>query len=141
MNESTNFQSSRWTSEELERVGNTRELQLASFRPDGTLRPYTTMWVVRVGDGLYVRSADGPSRPWYRYATAIGAGRIRAGDVERNVTFGQATADDQARIDSAYHTKYDAYGQSIVGHVVGPKAHDVTVKLVADQSGTAAGME
>ena len=36
---------------------------------------------------------------------------------------------------------YHAYGQSIVGHVVGPKAHDVTVKLVADQSDTVAGME
>src|SRR5512132_1014020 len=37
-----------WTDEELERIGEAQELQLASERPDGTLRPYVTMWVVRV---------------------------------------------------------------------------------------------
>ena len=28
-----------------------------------------TMWVVRAGDELYVRSAYGPNNPWYRRAT------------------------------------------------------------------------
>ena len=42
------------------------------------------MWVVRVGDDLYVRSAGGPGRPWYRNALASGAGRIRAAGIERH---------------------------------------------------------
>ncbi|PWU44158.1 hypothetical protein DLE60_12650 [Micromonospora globispora] len=46
-----------WTNEDLDRVGEAEEPQLASVRNDGTLRPYVTMWVVRVGDDLYVRSA------------------------------------------------------------------------------------
>ena len=33
--------------EELSRIGEAPELQLASARPDGTIRPYVTMWVVR----------------------------------------------------------------------------------------------
>ena len=48
---------SGWSSEELERIGRAEELQLASKRGDGSLRPYVTMWVVRVGGDLFVRSA------------------------------------------------------------------------------------
>jgi hypothetical protein len=79
-----------WTDDEARRIGNTTELQLASLRTDGSLRLYTTMWVVRVGDDIYVRSAGGPNRPWYRHAKASGAGRIRAGGFEWNVTFATA---------------------------------------------------
>lgn len=59
-----------WTDEELGRIGEAQELQLASERPDGTLRPYVTMWVVRVDDELYVRSAYGANNPWFRRAKA-----------------------------------------------------------------------
>lgn len=34
----------------------------------------------------------------------------------------------------AYHAKYDSYGPSIVGNVVGPDAHLVTVRLVASET-------
>jgi hypothetical protein len=54
-------------------------LQLASLRCDGELRPYVTMWVVRAGGDLYVRSVYGPDNPWFRRAKASGAGRVRAG--------------------------------------------------------------
>ena len=92
------------------------------------------MWVVRVGDDLYVRSAGGPDRPWYRRAKASEAGRIRAGGIERDVTFAEATADAHTHIDAAYHAKYDRYGPSIVNSVVGPAAHQVTVRLVPVQT-------
>ena len=39
-----------WTAEELE---------IAASRPDGSLHRFTTIWVVRVGDDLYVRSYRG----------------------------------------------------------------------------------
>jgi hypothetical protein len=119
-----------WTNDELEKVGNAEELQLASIRPDGTLRRYVTMWVVRAGDALYVRSAYGPDNPWYRRAKESGAGRIRAGGLERNVTFADAAPDVHAAIDAAYHAKYDRYEPGIVGTVVGATAGAVTLKLV-----------
>ena len=72
-----------WTAHELERIGGAGELRLASRRGDGSLRPYVTMWVVRAGDGLYIRSAYGPGNPWYRRAIASGTGRIRAGGIEK----------------------------------------------------------
>jgi hypothetical protein len=94
------------------------------------------MWVVRVGDDLYVRSAYGPNNPWHRRAKASGIGRIRAGGIERDVDFAESDPDVHAGIDAAYHAKYDRYGPKIVGSVVGPDAEAVTVRLVprAEQS-------
>ena len=119
----------RWTDDELRRVGDATELRLASRRCDGSLRLYVTMWVVRVHDDLYVRSAGGPGRPWYRHALASGRGHIWAGGIETDVTFCQAGDDIQAAIDAAYHDKYDQYGARIVGSVVGHNAHRVTIRL------------
>jgi hypothetical protein len=119
-----------WTDDELSRIGGAEELDLASVRPDGSLRPYVTMWVVRAGDELYVRSAYGPTNPWYRRAKASGVGRVRAGGVERDVTFAEPGGDVHDAIDAAYHTKYDRYGPNIVNTVVGSQAAAVTVRLV-----------
>jgi hypothetical protein len=125
---------STWTSDELSRIGAAEELQLASLRRDGTLRPYVTMWVVRTGDNLYVRSAFGPDNPWFRRAKASGTGLIRAGGLERNVTFAEPAPGVHAAIDAAYHSKYDRYGPRIVGTVVGPDAEAVTIKLVPQRT-------
>ena|SRR5579884_1219336 len=118
-----------WSADDLDRIGQAEELQLASRRSDGTLSAYVTMWVVREGEDLYVRSAGGPDRPWYRHALARGAGRIRADGVEADVAFGHADPGVRAAIDDAYHAKYDRYGPRIVGAVVGDAAHPVTVRL------------
>jgi hypothetical protein len=121
-----------WTPDDLDRIGNAEELQVASRRRDGTLRPYVTIWVVRSGDDLYVRSAYGADNPWFRRARASGAGRIRAGGVERDVTFADASADAHADIDidRAYHAKYDRHGPAIVGTVVGEAAARNTLRLI-----------
>jgi hypothetical protein len=121
---------SAWTGDELGRIGAAEELQLASLRRDGTRCPSVTMWVVRAGDDLYVRSAYGPDNLWFRRAKASGAGRIRAGGLELDVTFAEPAPGVHAAIDAAYHSKYDRYGPSIVGSVVGPDAEAVTIRLV-----------
>ena len=75
-----------WTREELNKIGTAEELEIASLRRDGTLRKPTTIWVVRVGDDLYVRSAYGPTSAWFRGAQVRHEGRIRAGGVEKDVS-------------------------------------------------------
>jgi hypothetical protein len=119
-----------WTAVELDRVGQAEELQLASYRSDGSLRPYVTIWVVRSDDEVYIRSAYGPDNPWYTRAKASGSGRIRAGGVERDVTFGETSPGAHPAVDAAYHAKYDRYGPSIVRTVVSPEAHALTMRLV-----------
>ena len=119
-----------WSSQELARIGEAEELQVAPTRPDGAESPYVTIWVVRAGDDLYVRSAYGSSNPWFRRAQACGTGRIRAGGIERDVTFAEAPPDAHAAIDAVYHAKYDRYGPTIVGTVVGPQAKAFTLRLL-----------
>ena len=118
-----------WTDDELDRVGDADELQVASYRADGSLRPFVTIWVVRSGDDLYVRSAYGPDNGWFRRARASRRGRIRAGGVERDVEFADAAPDVHAAIDDAYHAKYDRYGARIVNTVVGDQVIPTTFRL------------
>ena len=119
-----------WTSEELAKIGDAEELAIASRRPDGTLGRFVTIWVVRTGDDLYVRSVKGRSGTWFRRAVAAGRGRIRAGGVERDVAFEEAGSDIHAPVTTAYHEKYDRYGPSIVGTVVSAESATTTLRLV-----------
>jgi hypothetical protein len=120
-----------WTTDDLRRIGGATELQVASYRPDGTLRPYVTIWTVATGDRVYVRSAYGTDNPWFRRALAGGRGRIRAGGVERDVEFVRPDAGDPVHgdVDAAYHAKYDRYGPAIVGSVTGDHATHTTLRL------------
>lgn len=119
-----------WTADELDRIGRATELAVASRRADGTLSAYVTIWTVRCGDDIYVRSAYGPGNGWYRRAKARGAGHIRAGGVERDVEFAAAAADVHPALDKAYHQKYDSHGPRIVSAVAGPLAAPVTLRVV-----------
>jgi hypothetical protein len=123
-----------WTADELARIDRAEEIGLASQRQDGSLRSFTTMWVVRCGDDVYVRSAYGPSNGWFVRALASGGGRIRAGGVERDVTFEEPGPAVDAAVHAAYHAKYDRYGPKIVGTVVSSDAARCTLRLVPRQA-------
>jgi len=121
-----------WTRDELNKIGTAEELEIASLRRDGTLRKPTTIWVVRVGDDLYVRSAYGPTSAWFRGVQVRHEGRIRAGGVEKDVSFGDAGAEPNLndQIDTAYRTKYRRYEETYVKPVVSPEVRSTTIKLV-----------
>ena len=121
--------SSQWNPAELSAIAAADELDIASWRPDGTLRPYTTIWVVAVGDDLYVRSARGRDGGWFRRAVASQQGRIRAGGIERDVSFAEPGDDDQRAIDDAYRSKYARYAAAYVDPVVSPAAVAATLRL------------
>jgi hypothetical protein len=120
---------SAWTSDELSRIGRSDELQVTSHRPDGTLRPWVTIWVVNVGNEVYIRSAHGPGNGWFRRAQAAGTGRMKVGGLEKDVAFEVPDQGVHDSIDAAYHAKYDRYGPRIVGTVVGPTVLDVTLRV------------
>jgi hypothetical protein len=50
--------------------------------------------------------------------------------VERDVTFAEPAPDVHPDIDATYRGKYERHGPAIVGTVVGPLAHGVTIRLV-----------
>jgi len=119
-----------WTADELAKIGEADELHISSRRPDGSLRPFVTIWGARLGDDLYVRSAHGHDNPWFQRALASGEGRVRAGGVERDIAFEVPGSDVDTDLSAAYHAKYDRYGPSIVGTVVSPEAARSTLRLV-----------
>ncbi len=120
-----------WTSDELDKIGTAEELQIASLRKDGTLRSPVTIWVVRVGNNLYVRSVNGRTSAWFHGVQARHEGHIRAGGIAKDATFVEESASDiNDRIDGAYRTKYRRYAASIISHITSPGARSATIKLV-----------
>lgn len=119
-----------WTEDELRRIDAATELRITSQRPDGTLRPYTTIWHVVVGDALYVRSAHGPQNGWFRRARRAGAGRIDAGGVEKAVAFELADPSVREGVDAALHAKYDRYGHGPVGAITGDDVLETTLRVL-----------
>jgi hypothetical protein len=119
-----------WTSDELSKIGAAEELRIASVRRDGTLRTPVTIWVVRHGDDLYVRSVNGRTAAWFRGTQARHEGRIWAGGVEKDVTLVEADHDIDDELDAVYRAKYRRYAASIISHIVSPEARSTTLKLV-----------
>ncbi|MFC9247604.1 DUF2255 family protein [Streptomyces sp. NPDC057136] len=117
-----------WKGSDLEQIGAAEELDLQSERADGTLRDPVTMWVVRAGDHVYVRSVKGPDGPWYRAMQSRHQGRIEAGGVQQEVTFREADPGEYADVDAAYRDKYGRY-TSIVEHVLTDRARASTLRL------------
>jgi hypothetical protein len=123
-----------WTNEELKKIGAAEELKIASLRADGTLRKPVIIWVVRLGDGLYVRSVNGRTSGWFRGVQTRHEGHIRAGGAEKDVTFvEEPDSDINDQIDAAYATKYRRYA-SIIPSINSPSARAATIRLVPRQA-------
>ena len=118
-----------WTSDELAQIDAADELQVASLRHDGTLSNPVTIWVVRRGDDLYVRSIRGPDSGWFSGTQRSHEGHIQAGGVDKDVTFVE-TADLDDEIDDAYRTKYGRYPENVLNTTLTPQARSTTLKLV-----------
>jgi hypothetical protein len=119
-----------WTKDELDKIGNSEELDLASLRRDGTLRSPVTMWVVRIGDDLYVRAYKGRNGPWFLGTQTRHQGHIRAGDVDKDVSFVDET--DTAiidQVDAAYRSKYRKFDAQYVDPMLTPQARAATIRL------------
>jgi hypothetical protein len=119
-----------WASDKLAKIAAAEEVQIASVRRDGTLGKPVTVWAVRHGDDLYVRSVKGRNGKWYRGTQERHEGRIRAGQAQQEVTFVDAGNDVDDEVDAAYRAKYRRYTGSILNSVLTAAARASTVKLV-----------
>ena len=119
-----------WTTDQLAKIGEAEEVQIASVRQNGTLRKPVTVWVVRHGGDLYIRSVRGRSGDWFRGAQERHEGRISASGVEKDVMFEDANHDLDVEIDAAYRTKYNRYAGRILNSCLTPEARSTTLKVV-----------
>jgi hypothetical protein len=118
-----------WTPEELSTVEATQELRIAPVRRDGSLRKPVRIWVVRVGDDVFVRAAYGPGTGWYRVARASGEGRISADGFEKDVAIEDADDAVNDGVDAAYRAKYDRFPR-IVDGMTDAEARSLTLRLI-----------
>ena len=126
----------KWTRDLLDKFGKAEEVQIASVRPDGKLGKPVTVWAVRVGDDLYVRSVRGRNSHWFRGVQERHEGRIRAGGAQQDITFVEADPDMNDEVDTAYRAKYRRYAGSILNSVLTPEARSATLKLVPRAAGS-----
>jgi len=102
-----------WTPDQLQRIDGSDELEIASRRADGTLRPFMPIWVVRVDDQVYVRTWYRRDTGWFGHALRSRRAHIRVPDLEADVTIediGDAATQVTADVDAAYRTKYGRGG-------------------------------
>ena len=120
---------SKWADDRIDKLGRAEEVQIATVRTDGTLSKPVTVWAVRVGDNLYVRSVNGRDSHWFRGTQERHEGRIRASGVQQDVTFVEADHDVDDEVDAAYRAKYRRYAGSVLDSVLTPGARSATLKL------------
>ena len=119
-----------WARNHLGSIGKAEELQIASLRGDGAYTGPVTIWVVCVGDDLFIRSVNGRTSAWFRGVLTRHEGRISAGRIETEVIFSDADPNLNEAIDAAYRAKYRRYEASIVDSIVSPKARSATIRLM-----------
>ena len=124
-----------WIHNDLERIGAAIHLQLATFKVDGRLRKPVTLWVVRVGDDLYVRSWRGPTSIWFQHIQQRPEAHISAGGVTKDAAFVDASSDEvlNNKLDAAYQSKYRRYSSTYVDPMIAPQARATTLKLMPSE--------
>jgi hypothetical protein len=121
-----------WTAEQLAGIDAARELEIAVRRADGTLRPWTPIWVVHVGDEVYVRTWYRRDTGWFGLALRTGRARVRVPGLEADVRIedvGAGSTGLRADVDAAYRRKY---GGGSTGDMVGDKAAATTLRLLKE---------
>jgi hypothetical protein len=117
-----------WTSDELETFGAAEEIRIAA-EDDGGLRQDVPVWVVRVGDGLYVRSVKGRAGRWYQHIARSHQGRVSSGNLECEITVEDPGAAVNPEIDAAYGQKYGRHGDDYIAMTT-PEVASTTLRLV-----------
>jgi hypothetical protein len=121
---------STWTNDELQRIADADELEIAPVRHNGELRRATPIWVVRAGDELYVRAAYGANKGWHGVARTSHRARIAACGIERDVTVEDAARGVLDAVDAAYRDKYGRRYAQIVDSITNAEHRATTLRLV-----------
>jgi hypothetical protein len=111
----------------LHHLAGVEEIRIGFRRPDGSTRS-VPIWVVQVGDQIYVRSVRGPRGGWYRRLRADPEGEVRDGEHRHRVRAEPVT--DAATLDQvtrAYATKYA--GSPYVGPLLEGPSVGATLRL------------
>ncbi|GAA4703370.1 DUF2255 family protein [Phytohabitans rumicis] len=117
-----------WDAQTFDELAAVRDLDIVVPAPGhDTIR--TPIWVVPLGEHLYVRSWKGQEGRWYRRARRHGSGAVVTSGGERGVRFVPVT---DAALDAAIDREYLAkYGDTSPAQaMVRPPVSGTTLRLV-----------
>lgn len=118
-----------WSPNELQQIAESDDLHISPFREDGeTYGTPTWIWSVVVDDALYVRGYNGQQSRWFQAAVRLGAGRIRAAGITKEVVFKSVDGPINHRIDDAYRAKYG--GSPYLTPMIAKRARSATVRVM-----------
>jgi hypothetical protein len=104
---------SEWSQGHLGAIGAAEEIEVSSPREDGSMGEAVTIWVVRVGDDLFVRSVRGEHGAWYQRAEDKHVGRVEVEGATVDVEFEDVGEENADEVDAAYREKYAAHADSV----------------------------
>ena len=117
-----------WRQDELQRIAASDDLHIAPLREDGvTYGTPTWIWSVVVDGALCARAYNGRDSRWYKAAMKQKAGRIRAAEMTKDVSFAAVEGAINDRIDDAYREKYR--GSPYLAPMIGARARAATVMI------------
>jgi hypothetical protein len=127
-----------WSPEQLARIDEAGELEIATRRADGTLRKWVPIWVVRADDQVYVRTWYRRTTGWFGHVLESPRARVRVPGLEADVVVedvGAGPAELRASVDEAYRAKYGRYGGGSADQMVTDPAAATTLRLTPEQPG------
>ncbi|MCS5735082.1 DUF2255 family protein [Herbiconiux daphne] len=119
-----------WSPAELAHLESVEELQISPLSLDGTQSRAVTIWVLRDGSDVYVRSSFGQRSNWYRRVLASQRAHVATGPVDRDVDVRHV--DDEASIalvNRLIESKYGRYGPTYLDTQNGTAAMAATLRL------------
>jgi len=121
-----------WSEDDLDLFGGAGEVEVSSVRRDGSWSRSRIVWIVRVGDQLYLRSVNGPEAAWYRSTRSRHQGRLEARGKLCDVTWVDIDAaehpDIDPAIDAEYARKYRG-STSAIAHINSEQARGTTMRV------------
>ena len=118
-----------WSTDDLRLIAAAGELEIAVRRADDSLRRWLPIWVVCVGEQVYVRTWYRRDTGWFGAALRSGRARIRVPGLEAPVAVadvGAGPAGLRESVDAAYRRKYGDGGST---SMVGAEAAATTLRL------------
>jgi len=119
-----------WTDYQLDALSGAIEIHLKPRKDNKSLGAATNLWVVAVGNDLYVRAVEGRDSKWFEQALHNNSGRVTGAGVEEDVVFEQPDDSLRNEIDAAYRLKYARYPDEYLGPVLTEEAAAATLRLV-----------
>jgi hypothetical protein len=122
--------SPRFDAATLAMLGRVREIDLETTSLDGTQTHRTTIWVVTVGDQVFVRSERGTAGRWYREARQAPDLILHAGDEAIPVSAVLAADPDSVqRVSDAFTARYGRRSAASTAAMIRPHTLETTLRL------------